>query len=42
MKKDNTIEELLERLNIEMQNPLDSVHKVVLKITIDNINKLLK
>ena len=42
MKKDNTIEELLERLNKEMQNPLDSVHKVVLKITIDNINKLLK
>ena len=42
MKKDNTIEELLERLNIEIQNPLDSVHKVVLKITIDNINKLLK
>ncbi len=42
MKKDDTIEDLLERLNIEMQNPLDSVHKVVLKITIDNINKLLK
>ena len=42
MKKDNTIEELLERVNIEIQNPLDSVHKVVLKITIDNINKLLK
>lgn len=42
MKKENTIEELLERLNIEIQNPKDSVHKIVLQTTIDNINKLLK
>jgi hypothetical protein len=41
MKKENTIEELLERLNIEIQNPKDSVHKIVLQTTIDNINKLL-
>ena len=41
MRKDNTIAELLERLNKEIQNPRDSVHKIVLKITIDNINKLL-
>ena len=42
MRKDNTISELLERLDKEFQNPKDSVHKIVLKITIDNINKLLK
>ena len=42
MRKDNTIAELLERLDKEIQNPKDSVHKIVLKITIDNINKLLK
>ena len=41
MKKENTISELLERLNIEIQNPKDSVHKIVLQTTIDNINKLL-
>ena len=42
MTKENSIAELLERLNLEIQNPIDSVHKIVLKITIDNINKLLK
>ena len=42
MRKNNTIAELLERLHKEIQNPKDSVHKIVLKITIDNINKLLK
>ncbi len=42
MRKDNTIAELLERLDKEIQNPKDSVYKIVLKITIDNINKLLK
>tara|TARA_B100000902_G_scaffold109465_1_gene111126 strand:+ start:1256 stop:1384 length:129 start_codon:yes stop_codon:yes gene_type:complete len=41
MTKQNTIEELLERLNEELQNPRDSVHKIVLKTTIDNIHKLL-
>ena len=39
MNKENTITELLERLNIEIQNPKDSVHKIVLQTTIDNINK---
>jgi len=42
MKKENTIAELLERLNIEIQNPKDSVHKIVLQTTIDNINKLME
>ena len=42
MTIDSSIAELLERLDKEIQNPKDSVHKVVLKITIDNINKLLK
>ena len=42
MKKENTIAELLKRLNVEIQNPKDSVHKIVLQTTIDNINKLLK
>lgn len=42
MKKENTISELLEKLNMEIQNPKDSVHKIVLQTTIDNINKLLK
>ena len=42
MTKENTIAELLQKLNEEIQNPKDSVHKIVLKITIDNINKLLK
>ena len=41
MTKDNTIAELLERLNKEIQNPKDSVHKIVLQTTTDNINKLL-
>ena len=41
MNKENTIAELLERLNVEIQNPKDSVHKIVLLTTIDNINKLL-
>jgi hypothetical protein len=41
MRKENTITELLDRLDQEIQNPKDSVHKIVLKITIDNINKLL-
>tara|TARA_B100000927_G_scaffold155860_1_gene125511 strand:- start:109 stop:237 length:129 start_codon:yes stop_codon:yes gene_type:complete len=42
MRKENTIAELLDRLAKEIENPKDSVHKIVLKITIDNINKLLK
>jgi|TARA_B100001059_G_C17666084_1_gene492045 predicted transcriptional regulator len=42
VKKENTIEELLERLDKEIQSPKDSVHKIVLQTTIDNINKLLK
>ena len=42
MRKDSTIAELLERLDEEIQNPKDSVHKIVLKITIDNIKKLIK
>ena len=42
MNKENTIAELLERLNVEIQNLKDSVHKIVLQTTIDNINKLLK
>jgi len=41
MKKEDTIAELLERLNMEIQNPKDSLHKIVLQTTIDNINKLL-
>ena len=41
MTKENTIAELLERLNEEIKNPVDSVHKIVLKTTIDNINKLI-
>jgi len=41
MNKENTIAELLEMLNVEIQNPKDSVHKIVLQTTIDNINKLL-
>ncbi len=42
MNKEDTISELLERLNIEIQSPKDSVHKIVLQTTIDNINKLLE
>jgi len=41
MNKENTVAELLERLNAEIQNPKDSVYKIVLQTTIDNINKLL-
>ena len=36
MNKENTITELLERLNIEIQNPKDSVHKIVLQTTIES------
>ena len=42
MTRESPIAELLERLDKEIQNPKDSVHKIVLKITIDNINKLIK
>ena len=42
MTIDSSIAELLERLDKEIENPKDSVHKIVLKITIDNINRLLK
>ena len=31
-----------EEIDEEIQNPKDSVHKIVLKITIDNIKKLIK
>ena len=41
MTKENSIAELLEKLNEEIQNPKDSVHKIVLQTTIDSINKLL-
>ena len=41
MTEENSIGELLDRLNQELQNPRDSVHKIVFKTTIDNINKLL-
>ena len=41
MNIENTIAELLEMINAEIQNPKDSVHKIVLQTTIDNINKLL-
>ena len=39
--KENTIGELLERLEEEIKNPKDSVHQIVLQTTIDNINKLI-
>jgi hypothetical protein len=42
MNKENTIAELLEKLSVDVQNPKDSVHKIVLQTTIDNINKLLE
>jgi|TARA_X000000368_G_scaffold116236_1_gene90644 predicted transcriptional regulator len=42
MTRESPIAELLDRLDKEIQNPKDSVHKIVLKITIDNINKLIK
>jgi hypothetical protein len=41
MTEENSIGELLDKLNQELQNPRDSVHEIVLKTTIDNINKLL-
>ena len=41
MTKKNSIGDLLDRLQEEIKNPKDSVHQIVLKITIDNINKLL-
>lgn len=42
MTKENTIGDLLQKLDEEIQNPKDSVHQIVLKITIDNIKKLLQ
>ena len=42
MTTENTIGDLLQKLNEEIQNPKDSVHQIVLEITIDNIKKLLK
>ena len=42
MTKENTIGDLLQKLDEEIQNPKDSVHQIVLEITIDNIKKLLK
>ena len=42
MTKEDTIADLLDRLDKEIKKPKDSVHQIVLKITIDNINKLLK
>ena len=41
MTKENTIGELLERLEEKIKNPKDSVHQIVLQTTIDNINKLI-
>ncbi len=41
MTKENTIGELLNRLEEEIKNPKDSVHQIVLQTTIDNINKLI-
>lgn len=41
MTKEITIGELLNRLEEEIKNPKDSVHKIVLMTTIENINKLL-
>ena len=42
MNTENIIGDLLQKLDEEIQNPKDSVHQIVLKITIDNIKKLLK
>lgn len=42
MTTENTKGDLLQKLDEEIQNPKDSVHQIVLKITIDNIKKLLK
>ena len=41
MTKESTIGELLNRLEEEINNPKDSVHKIVLMTTIENINNLL-
>ena len=41
MTKENTIGELLNRLEEEIKNPKDSLHQIVLQTTIDNINKLI-
>ncbi len=41
MTKENSIGELLDRLEEQIKSPKDSVHQIVLQITIDNINKLL-
>jgi translation elongation factor EF-Tu-like GTPase len=41
MTKENTIGELLDRLEEQIKSPKDSVHKIVLMVTIENINKLL-
>ena len=41
MTKENTIGELLDKLEEQIKNPKDSVHQIVLQTTIDNINKLL-
>ena len=42
MTTENTIGDLLQKLDEEIQNPKDSVHQIVLEITIDNIKKLLQ
>ena len=41
MTKENTIGELLNKLEEQIKNPKDSVHQIVLQTTIDNINKLI-
>ena len=41
MTKENTIAELLERLNEEIMNPIDSVHKIKLLTTKEMIEKML-
>ena len=42
MTTENIIGDLLQKLDEEIQNPKDSVHQIVLEITIDNIKKLLQ
>ena len=42
MTKENSIGELLLKLDEEIQNPKDSVHQIVLRITIDNIKKIIE
>ena len=41
MTKENTIGELLDKLEEQIKTPKASVHKIVLQTTIDNINKLI-